>query len=155
MKSRAFLSLAAFSVLAAVSFAEAPLLRTKLGETLAAAEKENKMAFVLLGRSNCEYCNATKALIREGKVPVTATEFVMADLNYDDAPTQQEFMAKYGEQKFGEMLPYVVVTDAHGKALASSSGGKSAEEWTGLIAKAKQKAKEPAGGGFWSWWPFK
>ena len=102
------------------------------------------MAFVLLGRPTCGNCNATKAMIKEGKIPVTADAYVMGDLNIDDAKTQAEFMKKYGKETFGSTLPFVVVTDAHGKALASSGGYKNAEQWKTLLEEAKTKATAKA-----------
>ena len=146
MKTPVFLLVLA--ALASAAFAEAPTPLDDLRKTLTAAGKEQKMAFVLLGRPTCGNCNATKAMIREGKIPVTADAYVMADLNTDDPKTQAEFMRKFSKETFGNTLPFIVVTDAKGKALASSSGYKSAEEWTTLLteAKAKAAAKAPAPG---------
>lgn len=138
MKTPAFLL--TLAALACSAFAEAPKPLDDLRKTLSAAGKEQKMAFVILGRPACGNCNATKALIRDGKIPVTADAYVMADLNTDDAKTQAEFMRKFSKESFGNTLPFVVVTDARGKALASSSGYKSAEQWTALLEEAKTKA---------------
>ena len=109
-------------------------------KTLSAAAKEQKMAFVLMGRPTCSICNGTKAMIKEGKIAVTAADFVMGDLNIDDPRTQGEFMRRYGKEKFGDTLPFVVVTDAHGKLLASSGGYKDANQWNALLAEAKGKS---------------
>ena len=146
MKTPVFLL--ALAALASAAFAEAPKPLDDLRKTLTAAGKEQKMAFVLLGRPTCGNCNATKAMIKEGQIPVTADAYVMADLNIDDAKTQAEFMKKYSKETFGSTLPFIVVTDAHGKALASSGGYKNAEQWTTLLAEAKTKAaaKAPAPG---------
>ena len=132
--------LALIAALTIRAAAQAPELQTDLRKTLTAAAKDQKMAFVLMGRPSCGNCNATKAMIRDGKIPVTAAEFVMADLNVDDAKDEGEFMRKYGKEKFGGTLPFVVVTDTHGKALASSGGMRSAADWTTLLADAKAKA---------------
>ncbi len=136
------------AVLACSAFAEAPQPLTDMHKTLSAAGQQQKMAFILLGRPTCGNCNATKAMIREGKIPVTADTYVMADLNIDDAKTEGEFMRKYAKEKFGSTLPFIVVTDAHGKALASSSGYKDAAQWTAILEEAKTKAvaKGPATG---------
>ncbi|MEA3210724.1 MAG: hypothetical protein QOE70_3781 [Chthoniobacter sp.] len=112
-----------------------------LRKTLSAAAQQTKLAFILLGRPTCGDCNATKGLIRDGRISVTTADYVMADLNIDDSKTEVEFMRRYGDEKFGEMLPFVVVTDSRGKALASSSGLKPADEWNTLLAKAKGKVK--------------
>ena len=133
------------AVFTASAFAAAPEPLTDMRKALTAAAKDQKMTFILLGRPTCGNCNATKAMIRDGKIPVTAEEYVMADLNVDDAKTEGEFMRKYSKEKFGSTLPFVVVTDAHGKALASSSGAKSAADWTTLLTDAKTKAGAKAG----------
>jgi thioredoxin-related protein len=120
--------------------AEAPAFQKDLMKTVHAATKENKMAFILLGREACGNCQATKKMIREGKIPVTTDAFVAADLNVDDRRVQADFTRKYQKEKFGSTLPFVVITDSHGKALASSGGYKSPEAWTALIEDAKKKA---------------
>ncbi len=125
-------------------FAEAPTFEKDLQKAVHAATKDNKMGFILLGREACANCNATKAMIREGKIPVTADTFVAADLNIDDRRVQTAFMQKYQKEKFGTTLPFVVITDSHGKALASSGGYKSAEAWNTLIEDAKKKTAAKA-----------
>lgn len=139
MKLIAALSLVV-GILATVARAGAPAPETSFRKVLSAAQKDNKMAFILMGRPSCSICNYTKGLIKDGKIGVTDAEFVMADLNIDDPKTQAEFMRKYGREKWGEMLPFVVVTDSHGKALANSSGSRSAADWNTLLEGAKAKA---------------
>jgi hypothetical protein len=139
------LAFSAAALFALSAFGEAPAPLTDLHKTLSAAAKDQKMAFILLGRPTCGNCNATKGMVRSGTIPVTSDSFVMADLNIDDAKTQGEFMRKYGKEKFGETLPFVVVTDARGKALASSGGMKGAAEWTTILTEAKAKAGVKAG----------
>jgi len=147
----AFLAFAVCHVRAA-----APEPATDLYKTLEAAANGHKMAFILMGRSTCGNCNATRAMIRDGKIPVTDADYVMGDINIDDPRSEAAFMRKYGSVKFGDTLPFVVVTDPHGKVLASSGGYKSEEQWTHLLAEAKSKAtiSTDAGGGS-SDWPFK
>lgn len=140
--------------------AQAPEPVKELHKALNAAAKEQKMAFILLGRASCANCNATKGMIHDGKIPVTATDYVMADLNIDDAKTEGEFMRKFGKEKFGETLPFVVVTDSHGKALASSGGYKKVDQWNTLLADARAKmtkssASRPAPASGDPNWPFK
>jgi hypothetical protein len=127
--------------------AEPPQPQNDFRKTLTAASKENKLGFILLGRPTCSICNHTRAMIREGKIDVSSADFVMADLNIDDSRTEAEFMRKYGREKWGDTLPFVVVTDSHGKALANSSGSKSAADWNTLLAAAKAKAKTSTPGG--------
>ena len=125
--------------------AEAPAFEKDLQKTVHAATKDSKLAFILLGRAACGNCNATKAMIRDGKIPVTADAFVAADLNIDDQRVQAAFMQKYQKEKFGNTLPFVVITDSHGKALASSSGYKAPEAWSALIEEAKKKIAAKSG----------
>jgi thioredoxin-related protein len=145
------------TVISCGALADAPEMQTDMRKTLTAASKDQKMAFILLGRPTCGNCNATKAMIKEGKIPVTAADYVMADLNIDDPKTEGEFMRKYGKENFGSTLPFVVVTDSHGKLLASSGGYKAADKWTAILAEAKTKAaaKTGAAGAAPGNWPFK
>jgi thioredoxin-related protein len=154
-------SLALFACLIASSvalLAGAPQPASDLQQTLTSASQEKKMSFILLGRATCSICNATRAMIKEGKIPVTATNYVMADLNIDDQKTRAGFMAKYGNEKFGNTLPFVVVTDSQGALLASSGGYKDIDQWKSLLRGAKAKATKTSGdaaGGTDSNWPFK
>jgi thioredoxin-related protein len=140
------LHLVIITAIACVARADAPEMQTDMRKALSAAAKDQKMAFILLGRASCGNCNATKAMIREGKIPVTAAECVVADLNIDDPKTEGQFMRKYGKEKFGETLPFVAVTDSHGKLLASSGGYKAADRWTELLTEARNKAAAKASG---------
>ena len=98
------------------------------------------LGFIVLGREQCGNCQATKRLVNEGKIPVSTDTFVIADLNIDDQKTQAEFMRKYKKLEFGSTLPFVVVTDSRGKALAHASGFKGADHWTKVIEDAKAQA---------------
>ena len=53
-------------------------------------------------------------------------------------------MRKYKKLEFGSILPFVVVTDSRGKALAHASGFKNADHWTKVIEEAKAKAATTA-----------
>lgn len=143
------------AVLTCAALAEPPEPLSELRKTLSSAAQQKKLAFVLLGRPSCGNCNATKAMIKEGKIPVTSEDFVMADLNIDDAKTQGEFMRKYGKEAFGNTLPFVVVTDSHGKALGSSGGYKSPEQWNALLTAARSKVSNAPGGAPAPYSPFK
>ena len=143
------LFLAVLTATAFLSMAKAPEPLTSLDQTLETAAKENKMTFILLGRATCGNCNETRSMIRNGQIFVTDANYVMADLNCDDAKVNGEFMKKFGKEKFGNMLPFIVVTDSHGRILASSSGFKGASQWNSLLVAAKSKARkldDPSGG---------
>jgi thioredoxin-related protein len=120
--------------------AEAPALGKDMNKAIHQAGAENKLAFILMGRESCANCNATKKMIREGKVPVTSAKFVMADINVDDARVSSAFHQKFGKLKFGNVLPFVVITDSKGKALAHYSGFKNAKDLTALVKEAEGRA---------------
>jgi hypothetical protein len=61
-------------------------------------------------------------------------------LNVDDPRTQSEFLRRYGKDTFGDTLPFVAVTDSHGKLLAAKGGPQGAAQWNAMLAKAKSKA---------------
>ena len=152
-----FLFLTVLAVTAFSSLAKAPKPLNGLNETLTAAANENKMTFILLGRATCGNCNATKSMISKGQVFVTDKDYVMADLNCDDAKVKSRFMKKFGKVKFGNTLPFVVVTDSQGGILASSGGFKNAAEWNNLLKAAKSKANKSAntsGTNSQQSWPF-
>ena len=135
--------------------ADPPQPASDLYKALNDAATGHKLAFILLGRSTCGNCNATRSMIRCGKIPITDDAYVMADLNVDDARTEAAFMHRFGRVRFGDTLPFVVVTDAHGKVLASSGGYKNAQQWTDLLTQAKTKADASADPGATdSDWPF-
>ena len=143
MKTHTLLLIATLA--ASPLLAEAPAFQNDMQKTVRTATKDNKMAFILLGREACGNCQATKTMIREGKIPVTTDSFVAADLNIDDQRVQAAFMQKFQKEKFGSTLPFVVITDSHGKALASSGGYKSPEAWSALIEEAKKKIAAKSG----------
>lgn len=126
-------------MLTAGALAAAPVPMTDFNKTLVAASNQQKLAFILLGRSTCGICNATRAMIKEGRISVTNSDYVMADLNIDNPRTEAAFMRRYGKQKFGDTLPFVVITDPQGKLLASSGGPKNAAQWNALLVSARRK----------------
>jgi thioredoxin-related protein len=135
--------LAAIALAASSAIAKAPEILDNLDQTLSAAAQEQKLTFVLMGRSTCSICNDTREGIRSGKIMVTAAHFVMADINVDDPKVHTEFMQKFKGQNFGNTLPFVVITDSSGKLLASSGGYKSPEQWNVLLSDAVQRAVPP------------
>jgi hypothetical protein len=98
------------------------------------------MGFIMLGRENCGNCQATKKLVNSGAVPVTTDKFVIADINTDDPAADEEFLKRFGRENFGDTLPFVVITDAKGTALAKYSGSKNRTELTKLVNDAIAKA---------------
>jgi thioredoxin-related protein len=137
---KTLLTLLATATLATHALAAPPTWGTDVSKAISQATKENKMGFIIMGREACGNCQATKKLVNEGKVAVTAESFVVADINVDDARSHAEFERKFKKEKFGNVLPFVVITDSKGKALASYSGYKSASDLEALIAEAKARA---------------
>ena len=125
--------------LCASSLAEAPKWSTDVSKAISQAGRENKIGFILLGREACSNCQAIRKMVNESTVPVTADAFVIADINVDDQKSRAEFDRKFKKEKFGDTLPFVVITDSHGKALASFNGYKSAADLTTIIEGAKAK----------------
>jgi hypothetical protein len=115
------------------------MILSSLDETLSAAAQQQKLTFVLMGRSTCGNCNATREGIRDGKIMVTGARFIMADIDADNSTVSGEFAQKFGEG-FGNTLPFVAITDSSGKLLASSGGYKSPEQWNALLSDALKRA---------------
>jgi thioredoxin-related protein len=139
MKTLSLLCLA--FIFAGSAIADVPKWATDVSKAVSQAGKEKKLGFILLGREACSNCQATRKLVNEGKIPVTADTFVIADINVDDQRAQAEFDKKFKKEKFGSTLPFVVITDSKGKALASYNGYKDATALTALIEEAKKKAE--------------
>lgn len=133
-----------FAAILTLSFspisAAPPEWGTDVSKALSQAKKENKMAFILMGREACGNCQATKKLVNDGQVPVTSETFVTADINVDDPRDSAEFQRKFKGEKFGNILPFVVITDAKGKVVGSYSGFKSATDLTAMISSAGAKS---------------
>ena len=127
-------------VFSSSAIAEAPAWANDVSKAISQAGKEKKLGFILMGREACGNCQATRKLVNEGTVPVTSDAFVIADINVDDPRASAEFEKKFKKEKFGSTLPLVVITDSHGKALASYNGFKDAATLTAMIEEAKKKA---------------
>jgi hypothetical protein len=117
-----------------------PKWGTDLTKALAQAKREGKMAFILLGRESCGNCRAAKKLVDDGKVPVSADKFVIAEIDTDNLEADEAFLKKFGRDNFGDTLPFVAITDSTGRMLAHYSGRKSQSELTRLIDTALAKA---------------
>ncbi len=155
---KSILALATLAIVLTVSaFGAAAGYESDLGKAQALAQSQNKMMFVIFGREACENCQATKAMIKSHQIRVTESKFVLVDLNCDDSKVSADFTRRYSKENFGEMLPFVVVTDSAGNALASSGGPKDAAEWEKILHAAQKKASASAASANApkSNWPFK
>ena len=144
-------------VLSASAFGAAAGYESDLSKAQSLAQSQNKMMFVIYGRENCGNCQATKAMIKSHQIKVTESKFVLVDLNCDDSKVSADFRQRFGKENFGNVLPFVVVTDSAGNALASSGGYKDAGEWEKILHAAQKKAS-PSGAsasGAKTDWPFK
>ncbi len=138
MKFRAIL-LPTFALIASAAFAAAPKI-TDVNEALTKAQTENKMVFMQYGREACGNCQALKALIKAGKVRLSPSKFVYADVNCDDKATSSAFAAKF--KVSGSTLPFVVIAAPDGRQLAAHSGYGTAPEFEKLIKDAEKALKK-------------
>ncbi len=132
--------LALFTLIATALQAEAPKWADDVSRAILQAGREKKLTFILLGREACGNCQATRKLVNESKVPVTAETFVIADIDVDNQKSSGEFEKKFKKEQFGDVLPHVVITDSRGKVLSSYSGFKTAADLTAIVDGAKAKA---------------
>jgi thioredoxin-related protein len=128
-----------FTLCAAAAFAEAPKWGDDVSKAILQAGREKKMTFILMGRESCGNCQATRKLVNESKVPITAESFVIADIDVDSEKASAEFNRKFKKETFGAALPFVVITDSRGKVLASYSGFKSQTDLASMVEQAKSK----------------
>jgi thioredoxin-related protein len=134
-----FLLLPVAGLIASTAFAAAPKL-TDVNEALSKAQSENKMLFLQYGREACGNCQALKAMIKSGKVQLSASKFVYADVNCDDPATRKAFSAKF--KVSGSTLPFVVIAAPDGRQLAARSGYGTNVEYTKLIKDAEKALKK-------------
>ena len=98
------------------------------------------MLFVQSGRENCGNCQALKGLISQGKLSLPESQYVYADVDWDDEEEGELFEAKF--KVSGNMLPFVVIAAADGTQLAARSGYGTQKEFEEFLAKAQSAAKK-------------
>ena len=138
MNLRAFF-LPAVALVATNVLVAAPKI-TDVNDALSKGQTEKKMVFIQYGREACGNCQALKAMIKGGKVHLSPSKFVYADVNCDDPATSQAFGAKF--KVSGNTLPFVVIAAPDGKQLAARSGGGSAQDFEKLIKDAEKALKK-------------
>jgi len=131
--------LPAATLIATVAFAAGPKI-TDVNEALTKAQAENKMVFIQYGREACGNCQALKAMIKSGKVHLSPSQFVYADVNCDDPATKKAFSSKF--KVSGNTLPFVVVAAPDGRQLAAHSGYGSDAVFNKLIKDAEKALKK-------------
>jgi thioredoxin-like negative regulator of GroEL len=131
--------LPAVALLATTAFAATPKI-TDVNEALSKAQTENKMVFMQYGREACGNCQALKAMIKGGKVHLSPSKFVYADVNCDDSATKAAFSSKF--KVSGNTLPFVVIAAPDGRQLAGRSGYGSDADFNKLIKDAEKALKK-------------
>ena len=126
------------ALVASVAFA-APKI-TDINEALTKAQTEKKMLFLQYGREACGNCQALKAMIKGGRVQVSPSKFVVADVNCDDPATSKAFAEKF--KVSGSTLPFVVIAAPDGRQLAARAGYGSDAEFNKLIKDAQKALKQ-------------
>lgn len=127
---------------AALAFADAPVAVTTLTAAMRKAKVEGKLLFVQSGRENCGNCQALKGLIAQGKVRLPESQFVYADVDWDDEKEGELFEATFKVR--GNMLPFVVIAAADGTQLAARSGYGTQKDFEKLLAEAHAAAEKRA-----------
>lgn len=105
-------------------------------QAVALARKENKLVFIQVGRKNCGNCRALKAEIQADRYHLPSADFVHVELDCDSPVVMRDFTQRFKVQ--GSTLPFVVISDGKGKALANSSGFVSKEKFDELVKTARQ-----------------
>jgi thioredoxin-related protein len=131
--------LPAVALIATAAFAAAPKI-TDVNEALTKAQTDNKMLFMQYGREACGNCQALKAMLKSGKVRLSPSKFVYADVNCDDPATSKAFKEKF--KVSGSTLPFVVIAAPDGRQLAARSGYGSDAEFNKLIKDAEKALKK-------------
>ena len=137
---KTLLSSSLLIIAATFALAAGPAKVTDINEALAKAKSENKMVFLQYGREACGNCQALKAMIKAGKVHLSTSKFVYADVNCDDPATSAAFRGKF--KVTGSTLPFVVVAGPDGTQLAARTGYGTDAEFNKLIQDAGKAAKK-------------
>ncbi|MHB1080016.1 MAG: hypothetical protein ACYC67_11460 [Prosthecobacter sp.] len=125
---------------APVVLADGPAKITNLKTAMKTAKSEGKLLFVQMGRETCGNCQALKGMIENNEVRLSSSQYVYADVDCDDASTDELFEKCF--QVEGSTLPFVVVASPDGTQLAARTGGGSVKDYTNLLRDAQKAAKK-------------
>ena len=81
-----------------------------------------------------------RAMIKGGKVRLSQSKFVYADVNCDDRATSKAFMSKF--KVSGNTLPFVIIAAPDGRQLAARSGYGTEAEFNKFIQDAEKALKK-------------
>lgn len=126
-------------VLSCVAFNACLAAEHNLEQAIAWAKRSNKMLFIMYGREACGNCQHLKKMIRDGKVKISASEFIIVDINCDDKKQSAVFQSKYPSLSGGGYLPFVVIAKPDGTCIVSRKGYGEAADYEKMIREAKKK----------------
>lgn len=109
-----------------------------LDRALAGAAASGRLLLIKYGRPECGNCLSLQRLIDTGRLPLGEGKFNILDVNCDLPEQVGSFDKKYGPLfKGAPYLPFVVVADPSGRAIASHHGGASQREYADFIKTVK------------------
>jgi uncharacterized protein YyaL (SSP411 family) len=95
-----------------------------LAAALADAAKTDRKVFLHFGAPWCGWCHKLDAWLRRPDVaPVVAKDYIDLKIDQDRMTGAKDLLEKYNKEKAGG-IPWFVVLDATGKAVATSTGPK-------------------------------
>jgi len=107
-------------------------------EALRQAKEGGKLLFVEFGRADCKSCEELKGMIRDGRVELPPSKFVLAFLDCDVKENSKLIDERF---KIGPgKLPFVVVTDAEGNVLGVKTGFATARDYMAFVSDAERSA---------------
>lgn len=139
MKKFLVLSLFLLTALTPVSAKSGDAL-TSLEVAIKQAGTEQKALFIMFGREACDNCQSLKTMVDGRQLQLSASSFLIADLNCDDPVQFKAFRQRYAVK--GGILPLVVIAKPDGTMVASRSGGGSEKDYNDFIRDAKKELKQ-------------
>lgn len=112
-----------------------------LDQAIVNAKANGKLLFIMYGREACGNCQHLREMIKEEKVKLSGSEFIVLDLNCDNEKEGVSFQKKYSSIG-GGYLPFVVIAKPDGTMIVSRKGYGEAADYQNLIQDAKKKYGE-------------
>jgi thioredoxin-related protein len=122
--------------------------RIVLESALAQAVKEDKRVFLHFGAPWCGWCRRLDDFLTQPEIAsLIGTEYIDAKIDVDRMDNGKDVLETYCKKQGG--IPWTVILDAHGKALANSDGPKGnigfpyePEEIEHFVGMLKQTARK-------------